>query len=653
VQSTYDKHRSYSIAFVCLSFEHEKYSVNLSELTPINTTILHVHAYDADSDRNGRVTYEFTDASKQFERIFSIDHRTGRVYLRSTLDYEEHASYLFYLQASDDGQDKRSSQTLINITLVDENDSYPQIDFRFLSEMTSNVHMDQLELSESYSIDKFFVQIVVTDRDSQLNGQVRLWFHSNNDTSFDLYRIDQSTYVFNRSVPFDYETQSFYTFVFIAEDSHPRQPLRTNRTLAIRIHDENDHAPRFLQTFYHLSIKENNPVNTTLTRIEAFDPDSDENGRVTYSLIANETYLPFHIDSRTGVIICLQTFDREQRVDYRFEIVARDHGYPTSLSSTMPIRVTIDDVNDHRPRFEHEHYEFFIEENAQRSTVIGRVRAVDSDSDVQLIYRLNTSQTFDINQHGDIYLRASIDREQNEQHRFQVLVFDHDYQRSASVIVHIVDINDCQPQWRVPSDNHTIIVINRDRTVLNTTILHLNAIDRDDPNNGNGLVSYAMTTNYDFLDLLINGELKMRSLPIIGQYLVCAQAHDHGRSKQYTSTIEFYLFVGDNQTNASVIEPNEFYSITQLSLTKRFLLLTVLFISLTCLLVFIVCLVLVLICRYRKQTYIHYTPCQESNIIVNGNQSTDYNGDTSKLSLVRKQSIVINSNYLIDTFFQE
>ena len=610
----------------------------------MNSTILRVHASDADIGLNGRVTYELTDASKQFSKLFSIGNETGVVRLRSRMDYEQRSSYLFYIQARDSGKEIRSSQSLINITIIDENDCFPVINFRFLPEMNYNPLQDQIELSEQYPIDKFFAQIVVTDQDSQLRGQVRLWFtllddYHHNETSFHLYRIDQSTYFFNRSKSFDFELQHLYRIIFFAEDSDPRHPLRTNKTLTIRIRDENDHRPRFLHSFYHLSIEENNPVNLTLTKIEAFDADNGENGRISYALVTNETTLPFHIDSRTGLLSCTKSLDREQRAHYQFEILARDHGHPVSLSSKIPIQVDINDVNDHSPRFEHDHYEFSIAENFTRAKPVGVMRAKDLDHHPRLTYRIDKEDTFSINPRGEIYLQSSVDREQRDRYRFHVIVSDTSFQRSVPVTVHILDVNDCQPQWRVPSDNRTILVINKDTMPPGTMILKLDATDQDAKDNGR--VSYVMDEKIHFLDLSDSGELILNSTPTIGRYLLRIQAKDHGSPIQHSSSIEFFLLVGDNQTNGSFIS-HDYYPFNMLSTTKRFLLLLTFFISLAFLLVFIICLVFVLICRYRREKYFDYIKSQRTSSTdpktrIVENQLIDLNSNSSKLSLVCEQ----------------
>ena len=630
--------RSPSTHVLLSSFESGKYSIELSESTPINTSIVHVHASDADIGLNGRITYDFTDASKQFNKIFTIDNATGLVSLRSLLDYEQRSSYVFYVEARDAGQEMRSSQTLINITVLNENDCYPLITFRFLPDMNYSPATDRIEIAETYPIDKFFAQILVTDQDHYLTGRIHLWF---NDTSFELYPIDNVTYFLNRSTPFDFEQQPLHRLVFFAQDDHPTAPLRSNRTLTIQILDENDNEPEFFHAFFHLSIDENNAANMTLTKIEATDRDQGDNGRLTYEILTNQTSFPFEIDSQTGVLRCLDSLDREKQSYYLFDVLARDHGSPRSLSSSASIRIDINDLNDNPPAFEREKYEFFIDENFTRRQPIGTIRAFDADLNVRLIYRIhNKEDKFTINQRGELFLRASIDREEEDMYELLAIVSDGYFQRSIPVTIHILDVNDCQPHWKRPSANHTFLIINKDQMTPGTMLLKFEATDADEKSNGNGRLSYSLEDNYAFLALLDTGELMLNATASIGRYSLRIKAEDHGKLIQRSSSIDFDLFVGDNLTNGSLFY-DELNSMHALSATKRVLLLITFFVSLAVILVFLISLVLVLICRYRREKYLYYVKCngrpssEPKMLVVEHRTLTDSSSNSSKLSLVR------------------
>lgn len=651
------------------SFESESYSVELSELLPINTTILRVRATDADIGLNGEIIYDLTDASKQYSNTFSIDKHTGVIRLRSLLDYEQRTSYVFYIQARDLGKESRSSQTLINITILDENDCSPKINFRFLPEIHYNPSKNLIEISELYSIDKFFAQILVTDDDSSYRGQTRLWFeildeHVDNDKSFYLYQIDNTTYFFNRTKSFDFEKQQWHRLIFYAQDFDPKKPLQTNEILTIHILDENDNVPKFVHSFYHLKFNENNQENKFLTQIEAFDPDSGENGRLTYEILTNETSFPFYIEENTGMLYCSKSLDREKRDRYDFNILARDHGLPKSLSSQIHIRVDINDSNDNKPKFEKDKYEFSIEETTEILKSIGFIRAYDLDLNSKLTYFIENQKQnnypFSINQNGELIIKNPIDREIQDLYLFNVTVSDNYFKSTVPVEIHVLDINDCVPIWIKPSENRTVLIMNKDRTTIGSTIVKIEAIDYDEKSNGNGLISYSIEnidkSDKEFLILLNNGELILNSTPNTGRYRVLIRAKDNGKYIQHSSLIQFDLLVGDNKTNASIFDDltntEQFFRTNLLSSTKRVFLLITFFISIAIILAFIVCMILILICRHRRQKYLYYIKCKaaqagvnhgshshDPTMIIVENRLTDFDeknssSNSSKLSLV-------------------
>ncbi len=552
---------------------------------------------------------------------------------------------------------------------MDENDCAPKISFRFLPEIIYTPSKDLIEISESYPIDKFFAQIIVTDEDSDYRGKTRLWFeiidaHKENDQSFYLYQIDNTTYFFNRTKSFDFESQQWHRLIFYAQDFDPNKPLQTNQILTIHVLDENDNHPKFIHSYYHVKLNENNQENKFLTQIEAFDSDSGENGRLTYEILTNETSLPFYIDENTGMVYCSKSLDREKRDRYDFYVIARDHGIPISLSSKIRVRVDINDINDNKPKFEKEKYEFSIEETSNPSKSIGFIRVYDLDLNSKLTYYIENENQynypFSINQNGELLIRNSIDREKQDLYVFNVAVSDNYFKSIVPVTIKILDINDCIPIWKQPPENNTILIINKDRTAIGTKIVTVEAIDLDDKINGNGLVSYSIEeiepTEDEFLILLNTGELILNSTPIIGRYRVLIRAKDNGKLIQQSSLIQFYLLIGDNNTNGSLfydLNHNEkFFKLNSLSTTKRVVLLSTFFISIAIILAFIVCMMLILICRYRRQKYLYYIKCKAAQAVVNSgnhpldptmiiveNRLTDFDeknssSNSSKLSLV-------------------
>ena len=73
-----------------------------------------------------------------------------------------------------------------------------------------------------------------------------------------------------------------------------------------------------------------------------------------------------------------EALDRELQDQHRLLIICNDMGQPVR-SSTVEIRVAVDDINDNDPVFSETAYNWTIKENNNLGDVIGRVIATDRD----------------------------------------------------------------------------------------------------------------------------------------------------------------------------------------------------------------------------------------------------------------------------------
>lgn len=74
----------------------------------------------------------------------------------------------------------------------------------------------------------------------------------------------------------------------------------------------------------------------------------------SYSIIGGNSQ--FTINPSTGQIITSALLDRETKDNYTLIVVSSDAGSPESLSSSTSVLVTVTDVNDNPPRFQHHPY---------------------------------------------------------------------------------------------------------------------------------------------------------------------------------------------------------------------------------------------------------------------------------------------------------
>ncbi|ETN83302.1 cadherin domain protein [Necator americanus] len=92
-------------------FEHLIYRVNVSESTPVDTTLITVKATDPDGD-NGAISYA---VSGQDSKIVQMDPTTGVVKLAQLLDFEKKQRYEVTLVAADESQLTGESKLMLAV----------------------------------------------------------------------------------------------------------------------------------------------------------------------------------------------------------------------------------------------------------------------------------------------------------------------------------------------------------------------------------------------------------------------------------------------------------------------------------------------------------------------------------------------------------
>ena len=98
------------------------YTLNITENVAVGTELLVVETVDKDGPENSNVTYEFVDNP---DGAFAIHPVSGKISVAKTLDREIRDEYSLRVRA-DDGSWKL--ETVITVTLVDDNDNAPIFD---------------------------------------------------------------------------------------------------------------------------------------------------------------------------------------------------------------------------------------------------------------------------------------------------------------------------------------------------------------------------------------------------------------------------------------------------------------------------------------------------------------------------------------------
>ena len=529
-------------------FENGTYEVNVMENLPVGTTILRVRARDPDAGNNGRIVYQFSRHTQQeYGKMFGINSETGEIYVRGTLDYESRYIYLLSLIAHDKGPDSLPSHATAIVRVQDVNDNAPTIS---VNTLTTN---GEAQVMENSKLDTFVAHISVIDNDSDKNGKFTC---SIDNEHFVLQKLYLTEYKIVTASVFDREARDEYTVSLVCKDRGVN-PQISIVDIKVRIIDANDHSPEFAEEAYHVTIKENNHVGMSILQVNATDQDIGPNGRITYSL--NEAAKDIlEIDPDTGVVTAKIIFDYEETHSMEFEVIAEDKGDPVR-TARVPIYIAILDLDDERPTFTQDTYSFGVFENQAPGTLVGKVEAVDKDSEPfdQFRFYLDpnsvSSDLFRMDPvQGAIYTTKALDREAQQVHYVIAVVTpldDPTYSSTASITVYVADKNDNPPVFDFPTPyNYTVEVSSK--APRRYVVTRLRAHDKDKSTNARltysiteGNVENSFTVDAISGAISINADLS--ELPDNKVYHLKVMVHDGG-DPQLSDSADLRIVVRKN-----------------------------------------------------------------------------------------------------------
>ncbi len=357
-------------------FSKTVYKTQVLENAPIGTTILKLNATDPDEGLNGEVVYKFKQGQKGIADKFAVNNTTGEITIIVSLDYEDINAYEIRVEAWDRGHTPLASHSKVLVEILDINDNAPDI---ALSSLLDNI-------SEDAKQSTVIAFITVQDKDGGKNGKVHCSIPPK--SPFVLQSTQGKYYSLVLSGTLDREETAQYNISVTATDEGT-PPLSKTTVIAIHISDVNDNAPRFQDSAINVYVKENSPAGGQIATVSAQDHDYGENAQVTYSLLDRPSSVPLstaiRINSVTGEIYSMQTFNYEQVKTLHFQVMATDSGVPP-LSSNVTVNVFILDENDNSPVILPPYSEpgSVNSENIPYSAEVGyfvaKIRATDADS---------------------------------------------------------------------------------------------------------------------------------------------------------------------------------------------------------------------------------------------------------------------------------
>ncbi|KAM3840739.1 protocadherin alpha-C2-like [Vipera latastei] len=359
------------------TFEHSVYRANVLENSPRGTLVTRVQATDLDEGQNGEVFYSFSNStSPELQKMFSINSQNGEIKVSGALNVQKPLLEMF-IEARDKGVFGMSSVAKLLVEITDVNNNAPEIT---LTSLSSPIPEDSL-------LGTVVALLSITDEDPGENGKIICKVPV--DIPFQLRSSFDDYYSLITSGLLDREQVSDYNITITATDAGT-PPLSSHKVIKVDVSDINDNAPQFQELPYSIYIPENNAPGSSLCTTKATDLDAYANAYISYSLITGEIQgqpASFYvsIQSETGNIYAVRSFDYETLREFQIVVQAQDAGMP-SLSSTATVHIYVLDQNDHVPQIlypismNNSAATEMIPHSANSGYLVTKVIAIDGDS---------------------------------------------------------------------------------------------------------------------------------------------------------------------------------------------------------------------------------------------------------------------------------
>ncbi|KAM7399035.1 hypothetical protein PAMP_018329 [Pampus punctatissimus] len=251
--------------------------------------------------------------------------------------------------------------------------------------------------------------------------------------------------------------------------------------------DINDNRPAFYPVSYAVSLSTQSAPGTSVVRVTAYDPDSGENGRITYKTVPGGASPYFTLNKDTGVISLSRSVYGKANSVIPMVISAQDGG---GLVALVNARVNISVVAGlvAPPVFEQTQYYFTVSEDVLQGTVVGIVQAnIKIGTSRDISYTISSGDpagyfTVDPDT-GALRTSLSLDHESQSALDLEVQARSGNPPAFGQTRVHITiaDVNDNLPVF-LPSSSESLLL--PEHTEMGTVVYRVQAEDRDSGVNG-------------------------------------------------------------------------------------------------------------------------------------------------------------------------
>ncbi|KAL1131312.1 hypothetical protein AAG570_010930 [Ranatra chinensis] len=416
-------------------FLNAPYSATLQENTPPGLKVLEVKARDGDmgDPRSLLLMLEGDDLNYFTLANNSIVTSLIPIDREHPLVLHNGGVYTFKIKATELINNELPgdfSTERVTIVITDVDDQIPQF----------NLPVFHINVSEDIGIGTPLpgLNMVVFDSDLGSNSRYSLYLNSADRRVKEWFIVEPSeasgrTPVVIRvksNAGFDYDSGLRHIQFTVGAFIHTTQGEAIEASKAdviVTILDANDNSPMFSQASYSYTIPENLNPGAHIANITAVDIDSNEYGQITYSL-RGFGMDKFGTNPQDGNLYLKNKVDYEKQKSYSLSLEAKDGG---GRITTVPLLVSLTDINDNAPVWESAQYQRTVREGATVFQPQFFVRALDADKDGEskLEYKMlmaNSDVLIIDEETGEIKITSPVSSSHTSrgQYEFIVRVFD-------------------------------------------------------------------------------------------------------------------------------------------------------------------------------------------------------------------------------------
>lgn len=273
------------------------------------------------------IVYKIASDLENIDKLFEIDENTGKITLKSALDYEttrEHTCTVEALMVKPSGKTILISSASVRIKVLDYNDNQPVFNRRSY----------EASVPEGSSNGTIVILLSASDNDTSSHIHFAIIRSTPSDHPFKIHALNGVVTV---QGVLDYEQVSRYElFIRVQDDGDP--PLFSDVRLLVSVIDRNDNAPVVPKNMKIL-LRSDTPVGSTVLQLKPTDKDGPTNSIPFKFSIASGENNAFILNSSTGALHT-KRYLTEHNMTYSMTLQTMDNGSPALFGQTH-VEITV------------------------------------------------------------------------------------------------------------------------------------------------------------------------------------------------------------------------------------------------------------------------------------------------------------------------